>query len=86
MILLINGIFIWLIEYTSEANSSSSLLSKFDTFFYGYRIFLIMYVIIKFMVLLGEIVLSSYRMNKILKSIETSNLFQQSRNEMSSDK
>ena len=45
-----------------------------------------MYVIIKFMVLFGEIVLSSYRMNKILKSIETSNLFQQSRNEMSSDK
>ena len=58
LILLINGIFVWLIEYASEIASGYPLVHKFDQFFYGYRIFLIVYVVMKFVVLIGEIVLS----------------------------
>ena len=57
-ILLLNGLFVWLIEYSSEATSSSSLVNNLDPFFYGYRIFLIVYIIVKFVILIGEIILS----------------------------
>ena len=69
LILLVNGIFVWLAEYASEATSSSPLLNKFDKFFYGYRVFLIVYIIVKFVILIGETVLSQYRINRIYKSI-----------------
>ena len=54
LILLMNGIFVWLAEYASEATSGSPMLNKFDSFFYGYRIFLIVYIIVKFVILIGE--------------------------------
>ena len=58
LILLMNGIFVWLIEYSSEATRSSSLLNKFDSLFYGYKIFLIVFVILKFVLIFGETILS----------------------------
>ena len=58
LILLISGIFVWLAEYASEATSSSPLLDKFDKFFYGYRIFLIAYIIVKFVILIGETIVN----------------------------
>ena len=67
LILLMNGIFVWLAEYASKATSGSPMLNKFDKFFYGYRIFLITYIIFKFAILIGETVLSQYRTNKIYK-------------------
>ena len=70
LILLINGIFVWMIEYASEAKLSSSLVNKLDFLFYCYRIFLIVYIILKFVILIGEIVVSQYRMNMIYKSIK----------------
>ena len=69
LILLMNGIFVCLAEYASEATSSSPMLNKFDKFFYGYRIFLIVYIILKFVILIGETVISQYRINRIYKSI-----------------
>ena len=53
-----NGMFVCLAEYASEIASGSPLLNKFDKFFYGYRIFLITYIIFKFAILIGETVLS----------------------------
>ena len=58
LILLMNGIFVWLIEYSSEATRSSSLLNKFDSFFYGYKVFIISYIVVKFVILIGETILS----------------------------
>ena len=58
LILLMNGIFFWLAEYASEATSGSPMLNKFDKFFYGYRIFLIVYIIVKFVILIGETIVS----------------------------
>ena len=73
--LLLNGLFVWLIEYASEATTSSSLVNKFDLFFNGYKIFLMLYIVAKFVILIGEIVISQHRMNKIYKSIKYMNLF-----------
>ena len=53
-----NGIFVCLAEYASETTSGSPLLNKFDKFFYGYRIFLIVYIIVKFVILIGETIVS----------------------------
>ena len=64
-VLLANGLFVWFIEYSSEATASSSFVNKFDLLFNGYRIFLIAFIIVKFVILIGEIILSSNRMNKI---------------------
>ena len=64
-----------LIEYSSEATASSPFVSKFDLLFNGYRIFLIAFIIVKFVILIGEIILSSHRMNAICKSIKYTNLF-----------
>ena len=58
LILLMNGVFVWLAEYASEATSGSPFLNKFDSFFYGYRIFLIVYIIVKFVILIGETIVS----------------------------
>ncbi len=70
LILLINGIFVWMIEYASEAKLSSSLVNKLDFLFYCYRIFLIVYIILKFVILIGEIVVSSQKVDGISKLLE----------------